>query len=234
LFYVTDGEGMFRTHGIDYPLHKDSVFMFGPGIFHEIISDKTNPLCIIIIATNGNGLVPFIREHLGDTNLAFSLKNAIEFRHLFTTTLKEAEQKNRFGHDICFDFLRIIILKLAACHLQKSEDIDPSMQTYIRCRKYIDEHFSTLRSVNEIAEKCHINAAYLCRLFKRFEKTPPYEYLLGMKMNEACHLLQSTPLSIKTIAHRLSFNDPYSFSRTFKRMTGLAPRYFRDNEQAEE
>jgi len=227
IFYVLTGEGVFRTQGHEYRLTGDSVFMFGPGIPHEIRADTRTPMRYVVVATNGRGFVPFVSSHLGETNRVFTMRNTLEMRGLFETMLREAEQRNRFAHDICVNYLNTIILKLAAYRLQKAAHASPAMQTYIRCRAHIDEHFRSLRSAGEAAQACHIDVAYLCRLFRRFEKMSPYEYLLRTKMNEACHLLDTTPLSVKEIAYRLSFGDPCGFSRAFKRVLGMAPRDFR-------
>jgi AraC-like DNA-binding protein len=67
----------------------------------------------------------------------------------------------------------------------------------------------------------------MCRLFNRYAGVPPHVYLLRLKMNLAAHLLQESGRSVKDIAAELGFSDTYAFSKTFKRLLGMAPTFYR-------
>jgi AraC-like DNA-binding protein len=71
-----------------------------------------------------------------------------------------------------------------------------------------------------------MDAAYLCRLFQRFDHTTPYQCLMRLKMNHATELLLDSGLLVKEVAERLNFSDPYNFSRAFKNTFGLSPAQF--------
>lgn len=49
-----------------------------------------------------------------------------------------------------------------------------------------------------------------------------HQYFLQLKINEACRLLLDH-VPVKDIAFRLAFENPYYFSRLFKKKTGLSP-----------
>ena len=55
--------------------------------------------------------------------------------------------------------------------------------TYQQCRRHIEQHSLRLRTLEQIASECHVNNAYLCRLFRRYDNQSPYQYLLRLKMN---------------------------------------------------
>jgi len=42
-----------------------------------------------------------------------------------------------------------------------------------------------LTSVAQAVRECHVDAAYLCRLFRRFDQQTPYQHLMRVKMNAA-------------------------------------------------
>ena len=48
-----------------------------------------------------------------------------------------------------------------------------------------------------------------------------------MKMEHACHLLDSGALSVKSVSSDLGYDDPLYFSRLFKRTVGMSPRSYR-------
>lgn len=65
---------------------------------------------------------------------------------------------------------------------------------------------------------------------KRFKSQigcSPKQYFLMLKMNHASERLLKPLSSIKEIAAELGFDDPYYFSRIFRKKTGLSPRQYR-------
>jgi AraC-like DNA-binding protein len=103
----------------------------------------------------------------------------------------------------------------------------PAFTTYQRCRRHIQANCEQLRSVAEIARQCHIDAAYLCRLFQRFDHQTPYQLLMRTKMNAAAGRLQDPDVLVKQVALEMMFDDAGHFSRAFKSVFGLSPEAFR-------
>lgn len=67
---------------------------------------------------------------------------------------------------------------------------------------------------------------------KRFKNqigSSPKQYFLMLKINQAKERLLKPLHNIKEIAVELGFDDPYYFSRLFKRKTGLSPRQYRQS-----
>jgi AraC-like DNA-binding protein len=63
----------------------------------------------------------------------------------------------------------------------------------------------------------------VCRLFRRFQGTSPYQYLLRRKMNLAAEFLIDQGGLVKEAALKVGFADPFHFSRCFKTVHGVAP-----------
>ena len=52
-----------------------------------------------------------------------------------------------------------------------------SALAYLRVRKYIEEHYLELRTVEEVASACSLNRMYLSRLFRRYAGTGAYQFM---------------------------------------------------------
>jgi AraC-like DNA-binding protein len=96
-------------------------------------------------------------------------------------------------------------------------------ETYQRCRQYIQDHWLHLLTLEQAARECHVAPAYLCRLFRRFDRQSPYQYLLRLKMTHAAERLLAPDSSVKQVADLLGFDDRFHFSRVFKRVIGVSP-----------
>jgi AraC-like DNA-binding protein len=101
-----------------------------------------------------------------------------------------------------------------------------SAVAYLRARRYIEEHYLELRTVEQVASACNLNRMYLSRLFRRYAGTGAYQFMTWLKMRRAAELLSERGVTVKEVAEKLAFADPFHFSRVFKRIHGIAPEGF--------
>ena len=83
--------------------------------------------------------------------------------------------------------------------------------------------------VNDMCSYIGITRSYLTKIFKQVLHVSPYEYLLGVRMNKASLLLQTTALPVKQIAEMVGYKDALVFSKAFKQKIGSSPKAFRDS-----
>lgn len=80
----------------------------------------------------------------------------------------------------------------------------------------------------EAAEMSESNF-YLC--FKAWAGVSPVQYRQNICINAARSMLQNSSLTVAEIAAATGFDDPYYFSRVFKKMVGVSPREYRKKVQ---
>ena len=81
-----------------------------------------------------------------------------------------------------------------------------------------------------IADMCRITSLSRAVLFQEFQKifqTAPMDYLLAIRMRQACTLLRDTDLAVGEIAVRCGFCDHSYFSLRFRRKMRISPLDFR-------
>ncbi|SDT89695.1 AraC-type DNA-binding protein [Halopseudomonas salegens] len=82
----------------------------------------------------------------------------------------------------------------------------------------------------EIAAPMNISTRHLRRLLK--QQGASYEQLLDqVRREESLRLLQDSGKSLTSIAYELGFHEPSSFTRAFRRWTGISPSEFRRRQQ---
>lgn len=93
---------------------------------------------------------------------------------------------------------------------------------------YIERHFDDPNLTNDIlAEKSAVSTVYFRKLFNEIYRMPPMRYVLNLRIEKACALLESGYISVSDTARAVGFNSVYHFSRTFRRSVGVTPSQYK-------
>jgi two-component system response regulator YesN len=98
-----------------------------------------------------------------------------------------------------------------------------------KVKAYIDMNYSNSDlSLENIASNMSINASHLSNIFKKESGLSITEYLNECRMKYAKELIDKGNMKLFEIAELVGFNDPYYFSKCFKKTYGVpASKYFK-------
>ncbi|WP_052080535.1 helix-turn-helix domain-containing protein [Porphyromonas macacae] len=116
------------------------------------------------------------------------------------------------------------IMKRTLIHNTISERTENIFIGFIRL---LSQHFTEHHDVAYYAGQLCITSTHLSRIVRQVTNRTVVDYINHMLLMEASWLLQSTNLSIATIAERLHFANQSSFGRFFTRMKGIPPKVYR-------
>ncbi len=223
--FVAGGRGHLTLNNKEYKLYPGVLFLYGPEINHNIHSSSDAPLDKYFVNFTGKKARAVVSEsHLLGKILTTSSPNQI--LKTFLDIAKYGLSHSRHSDQICGTLVELLILQISDTALHSSNPGSPAFVTYQRCLNIINNRYRQLNSLSEITDICHVDDAYLCRLFKKFGSQSPYQYLTLLKMNRAADMLLESGSLIKEIAFEVGFSDQFHFSRTFKRIFDLSPTEF--------
>ena len=78
-----------------------------------------------------------------------------------------------------------------------------------------------------LSSALHQEYSALSNLFSEVENTTIEKYFIQQKIEKVKELLVYDELTINEIAHRLNYSSAAHLSNQFKKVTGLAPSYFK-------
>lgn len=94
-------------------------------------------------------------------------------------------------------------------------------------KQYVQEHYSSQVSLEDVAEAIHLSPAYVSTLFKKEMGINFSDYLIFCRMEAAKELLKTTDLSIAEAAEKVGYTDSRHFSKTFNKLVGIKPSAYR-------
>jgi AraC-like DNA-binding protein len=225
--FVARGKGTLIINNQTVPLSAGMVFTYGPGVSYVMTSDANDPMIKYFVDLAGRKAQNLLCEHGLAPGTALSVAGPAVILRLFDDLVVNGGGESRYRHRICDALVELLVLKIAEAGTAQKDSSTGAFVTYQTCRKFIRDHFLELRTLDEIAEACRVNKAYLCRLFKRFDSQGPYRYLMQLKMSEAAERLETGEKLIKQVGYDLGFEDPFHFCRAFKAVFGLSPTAFK-------
>jgi len=90
----------------------------------------------------------------------------------------------------------------------------------------MESHCQESIPLARLAHIAGMSQSTLLRAFRRVMKRSPIDHLIRLRVQHACAKLTDGESSITEIALATGFSDSNYFSRQFRRITGMSPRQY--------
>ncbi len=102
------------------------------------------------------------------------------------------------------------------------------MRPINQAKQYIQEHYAESLSLEEVSSQAGFSSSYFSTLFRKETGKNFLEYLTDVRIDEAKRLLRRSGDTIEQIGKAVGMNDYKRFSKTFKKITGISPKEYRN------
>ncbi|MET0297847.1 MAG: AraC family transcriptional regulator [Microbacterium sp.] len=97
-----------------------------------------------------------------------------------------------------------------------------------RAMRYLEDRVDGRVQVAELAALVGLSPSHLAALFRGATGGGVLAHHLSLKMARARRLLDTTGLTVAEIARQVGMDDPFYFSRQFRKMHGMSPTSYRE------
>ena len=94
-----------------------------------------------------------------------------------------------------------------------------------------NNYYRTDFNMQVLADKLHLNRAYLRNIFSEYEHVSPKHYLVTTRMTHARAFLEDADMPIHFVANSVGYEDPLQFTKMFKHYFGVSPKQFRERKE---
>jgi AraC-like DNA-binding protein len=224
LIFIKNGTGIFsRMAGQESRVKEGDIFILFPGSWYRYGPGEGERWEEYWINMNG----PTIRSLEQHGSLRHSLPlvhpargDRIEQRiDRFMTDLMEPANRER----LCGEAFGILT-DIFASPLEWSSV--PSASAVANIAEQVKKEYAREWDFEAAARREGMSYSLLRKRFAELYGMAPRRFLIAQRMRVASILL-THGLSAKETCFRVGMNDPYAFSKTFKREFGLSPRHYR-------
>ncbi len=232
LLYCVEGEGWIKLDNHKYRLSANQLFIISPKQRCSYGTSDKNPWTNYWIHYTGENSVLYSPE----LNTVIHIPPDDDSRIRERLVLFEEMLQNVEDH---FNIDRVIYANICLKHflssikylpVYRAVSKEPENEIVDKLISFMKNNLDKSFTMDDFSQKCDCSSSSLFKIFKRKMNSSPIDYFIHLKMQKACRYLSSGRMKIKNIANRVGYDDPYYFSRIFKKHIGLSPANYRKEE----
>ena len=209
-------------------------FTASPGLTEGSLQEMQESLLASMLENSKQELrtdTPKEVEHLFLPRISQPVRR-YELLNLFEKLHHEIEHPQGYFRYRCSLILGQILNLIAEDTLNQSHGPNPvpaSFTIYRQLVNSLNENYNKEIVRETIERLLDRNYEYLCQVFKKYAGITIITYVHHLRIQRAKYLLLNSHMEIKQISESVGFQDPYYFSRLFKRFEKCSPTEYRSN-----
>jgi len=222
--YITEGTGYFTVEDTKHRVFPGTILTLVPGQHYSYGPESDSGWTEYIVGFQGE--YPQELQRLGyfppeslvrDVGLRDSLVG-------ICTEIMEIAKEQRSGYQhLIGSQIMVLLAKIDYQTQQGAQMQGYELELIEQIKAKFQQHIYATLDIETLAGSMNISYAMLRDIFKKYSGLSPYQYFLQMKINKAKELLSEGNLTVKEVSFKLAFDNPYYFSRFFKKKTGVSP-----------
>jgi len=226
-----EGNGQILLNRSKYNIERNRLVLTKPKEFHSILPDAVRkPITYYAIL--------FEPKENEATELVSNMENSpalkgIESReHFLVEDLCRMAREHDPNKQKAAEYLLLSLLyRWYGAVKSGSEDHNEEFKDK---REYISKTLSIMEKsiakkldIGELADSLNLSKEHLIRIFHNRLGITPFQYFTRLRIEAASSYLTSTDFPVQSVAEHFGFENPFHFSRIFKKCTGLSPVEYR-------
>ena len=225
IFFVTSGEGFFRTNEGDTPIRRGMIVVNTPSVEHTELSSEKNPLSYALFSVDD---LTFTLQAADDQPRTFFFDFSAHFDTIFNILKRieyEYDTKQPLWQQAILNEVNNFMLLLRRNTQLVTLPFDSSAKpnSLSQIHLYIRLRYQENITLDKLSKLFFLNKYYIAHAFLKKYGISIIKFLNTVRCTDAKNLLELTDLSITEIAINVGYNSSSHFTETYKKIIGETP-----------
>lgn len=245
VYFIESGSGAFWADASQFVFGPESLLFFVPyqhirfapdgPVCGEVLQFHANFLCVETFHAEAGCSGILFNDPYGIPVVTLNDPTCLEVKKLIERIRQEQSDSDLAFAEVMLAYLKVLLILAARLKSASARACEPGVNdlrhpVLVQLRDLIEEHYHTLHSPADYAERLHVTAKTLGRIVRQQLGTTPTELIRNRILIHAKWQLLHTLKPVKEISREIGFSDELYFSRLFKKATGYSPTFFREFE----
>ena len=230
LFYCVQGKGYYTLDGHTFTLNPNQ-YVIVPATDKPLVywSDTEDPWSIYWVHFTSDALQAFNRAYhivpeQGPQYIPHNEKGIRIWEEMYENLSRGYSPENLMNTNLC---LYHLIATFVFSQQQNQNSSSPEKAIIRETIDYMKNNLDKTIRIEDFADLNKYSVSHFSKLFRLTTGMSPIEYFIHLKMQKACQLLYTEDSRVKQIAALLGYDEPYYFSRLFKKYMNTSPETYR-------
>lgn len=232
ILFPLEGTYVLSVSGNTYEVHPGEGICVFPMLVHSYESPigQVRGLAVIMIPDLINEFSKAFHTSLPEKPVVRITDEDKEMRDVVNRLYDLRDQPE---HPLSVAYVHLLVActisKLRLVPLNSMVEMDLTHQIM----QYITDHLNENLTLQSVSREVGVSRSHLSHIFSQRLHINFRHFINSMRIDQACMLLQSTPLSIKEICYRCGYENSRTFHRTFLAEYGITPGEYRKTRSPE-
>jgi len=228
--YIFSGCGVFQAYNQTHFLQEGQGFLIHPKDLTFYKADNSKPWAYGWFGVSGLQAENYFSES------GLTRENPIwrggkdPFLETVLMDMSNVNTVKPFTYPLLTGYAYILLARLIerTNHPTASEKRVSRQETYLRAAiNYIEQNYYNKLTIDEVSRYVGLDRSYLGSLFIKYLHISMQDFLINLRMDKACSLLENENLRVGDVARSVGYPDQLHFSRIFKTRKGVTPTEFK-------
>ena len=228
LLYCVDGKGYITIQGKEIALTPNCYFIIPKNMPHHYRSSLETPWSIYWVHFVGEHADLLYQRYCNQNQytakaIAYDEKRVRTFNEIFDLVENSLDaRETEIANIKLLDFVASFIFQKEINHTLQENDVITDSVNFMKSSLHLN------LTLDELAQRQLLSTSHYCRLFIAKTGHSPHQYFNQLKIWKSCQYIYFSDRNIKEISTELGFEDPYYFSRLFKKVMGISPANYKN------
>jgi len=232
MHFVLKGKGTYCVRGKNYAVKEHQAFLIRPYESTLYFADELDPWEYIWIAFDGGETEQLLEEsRLTADRLVCSYGDDVLTRGYLSAFIDCFYKISVFGNISkqreVLGYFYLIFSTINQGELATNDSHQFDMNYLRQAKEYVMDNYGYDIQVQDIAHHVGIERTYLYKIFMKYEKQSPKQFLTNYRIRIAKEMLETTDYKVLEIALSSGFGDASIFCKNFLNFVGMTPTKYR-------
>ncbi|MDP4175103.1 MAG: AraC family transcriptional regulator [Bacteroidota bacterium] len=229
LIYCVEGKGWFKFKNKKCNVSAQDYFLIPADTPHSYGADVKNPWTIYWIHFKGNVSSQVSEKLVGINRMSPANSEIAAYRLQLFEEIYQSLEKGYTKNNLQYSSMCLWYFLCSFLHADHFKQFSYVLKKDIvdQIIDFMQSNLSKNFSLKELSNAFGYSASHFSYMFKNKTGYAPLEFFSRLKIQRSCQYLDSTDLHIKEIASLHGYDDPYYFSRVFRKVMDVSPNEYR-------